>query len=90
MKKRLYLHVNPISCAGHGLCAELLPEVVRLDDWGYPIVDPSPISGRLEGHARQALAACPTLALSLRSTPGRRASLANANKAIEVWAPPPD
>ena len=61
------LRVNPIACDGHGLCAELLPERVSLDDWGYPIVDPEPVSGELESHARRAVAACPTLALLLRS-----------------------
>ena len=35
------LVVDPVACAGHGLCAELLPERIALDDWGYPIVDPS-------------------------------------------------
>lgn len=70
--KRLYLHVNPTTCAGHGICAELLPEAVRLDDWGYPIVDPSPVSPYIQGHARRAVAACPTLALVLNATPVRR------------------
>ena len=32
------LRVNPTACSGHGLCAELLPELVTLDEWGYPIV----------------------------------------------------
>jgi ferredoxin len=59
------LRVNPIACEGHGLCAELLPERVRLDDWGYPIVDPRPITPELEQHARRAVDACPTLALLL-------------------------
>ncbi|MGH9077110.1 MAG: ferredoxin [Acidimicrobiales bacterium] len=64
------LRVNPISCEGHGLCAELLPEVVDLDDWGYPIVDGRPLPPGLLPHARRAVAACPTLALLLeRSTP---------------------
>jgi ferredoxin len=61
------LRVNPIACDGHGLCAELLPERVRLDDWGFPIVDPEPVSGEVEAHARRAVAACPTLALLLES-----------------------
>jgi ferredoxin len=60
------LRVNPIACEGHGLCAELFPERVRLDDWGYPIVDPEPIPAALEGHARRAVSACPMLALRLR------------------------
>ena len=59
------LRVNPIACDGHGLCAELFPERVTLDEWGYPIVDPEPIPDRLEQHARRAVSACPTLALLL-------------------------
>jgi ferredoxin len=58
--------VNPITCVGHGICAELFPERITLDDWGYPIIDPRPIPSRLEVHARRAVAACPTLALLLR------------------------
>src|SRR5690349_16159238 len=32
------LRVNPIACTGHGMCAELLPEAVELDRWGYPLL----------------------------------------------------
>jgi ferredoxin len=63
------LRVNPIACDGHGLCAELFPERIVLDEWGYPIVDPEPISRNLEQHARRAVAACPTLALLLSPLP---------------------
>jgi ferredoxin len=59
------LRVNPIACEGHGLCAELFPERIRLDDWGYPIVDQTPVPRSLERHLRRAVAACPTLALLL-------------------------
>ena len=59
------LRVNPIVCDGHGLCAELFPERIQLDDWGYPIVDSEPIPRALAGHARRAVAACPVLALRL-------------------------
>jgi ferredoxin len=59
------LRVNPIACDGHGLCAELFPEGIGLDDWGYPIVDGRPIPPRLEEHARRAVEACPALALKL-------------------------
>jgi ferredoxin len=61
MTRRLV--VNPITCVGHGLCAELLPERITLDDWGYPIIDPKPIPEHLAAHVRRAVAACPTLAL---------------------------
>jgi ferredoxin len=54
-------------CSGHGLCAELLPELIRLDDWGYPIVQPGPVPEHLDAHARRAVAACPALALRLRA-----------------------
>jgi ferredoxin len=68
------LVVNPITCVGHGICAELLPERITLDPWGYPIIDPAPIPARLEPHARRAVAACPTLALLWREAaePARR------------------
>jgi ferredoxin len=59
------VRVNPIACDGSGLCAELLPERIQLDDWGYPIVDPAPITPELREHAERAVAACPTLALLL-------------------------
>ena len=62
-RKAKKIVVNPIACEGHGLCAELLPEMIRLDDWGYPIVDPSPVPPHLEAHLKRAIAACPTLAL---------------------------
>jgi ferredoxin len=59
------LIVDPIACTGHGACAELFPERIRLDDWGYPIVDRGPVPEELLVHARRAVAACPTLALRL-------------------------
>jgi ferredoxin len=59
------LAVDPISCDGHGLCAELLPELVRLDDWGYPMLDPRPVPPQLLDAAHRAVKACPTLALRL-------------------------
>ena len=61
----MQIRVNPIECEGHGICAELFPERIRLDDWGYPILDPTHIQRELIGHARRAVTACPKLALSL-------------------------
>ncbi|HEY4828900.1 MAG TPA: ferredoxin [Solirubrobacteraceae bacterium] len=59
------LRLNPITCEAHGLCAELLPELIRLDDWGYPILDESEVPPDLIGLARRAVDQCPTLALLL-------------------------
>jgi len=69
----LHIVVDPIGCTGHGLCAELFPERVRLDRWGYPIIDPAAIPPELEAHARRAVAACPDLALRILVTPGEPA-----------------
>jgi len=59
------IHVDPVKCEAHGLCAELLPERITLDEWGYPIVDPAPIPASLQDLARKTVNACPTLALRL-------------------------
>lgn len=59
------LRLNPIACDAHGLCAEIVPELIRLDEWAYPIVSGEPVPAQLEKHARRAVAACPTLALQL-------------------------
>lgn len=57
------LRVNPIACDAHGLCAELLPEIIELDPWGYPILMSASVPHSLADHAKRAAAACPTLAL---------------------------
>ena len=62
---RARLVINPVTCDGHGLCAEMLPELIELDDWGYPIVRSAEVPAHLEGVARRARALCPTLALLL-------------------------
>jgi ferredoxin len=59
------LRVNPIACEAHGLCIELLPELITADPWGYPIIADGPVPGELIPLARRAVAACPTLALLL-------------------------
>ncbi len=59
------LRVNPISCSGHGICAELLPELISLDEWGYPMIDPRPVPPGLGAEVRRTVAACPALALRL-------------------------
>ncbi|MGZ4177361.1 MAG: ferredoxin [Solirubrobacteraceae bacterium] len=61
-----HIDVDPIKCEAHGLCAELLPERITLDEWGYPLIDDTPIPASLEGLARRTVNACPTLALRLR------------------------
>ena len=57
--------VDWIACDGRGLCSELLPERIDLDEWGFPVVSAEPLPAGLLPHARRAVAACPTLALRL-------------------------
>ena len=56
---------GPPFAARSIFCAELLPELIRLDDWGYPILDEASVPDELLGLARKAVDACPTLALLL-------------------------
>ena len=63
--------VDPIACDGRGLCAEVLPELITLDDWGFPIIRECDVPDRLYQAAREAVRVCPKLALRLDG-PGRR------------------
>jgi ferredoxin len=63
------LQVNPILCDGFGHCGELAPELVVMDEWGYPIITSEPTSfsdvGVFES-ARLAERGCPRQALRIR------------------------
>jgi len=65
VRTALRLSIDRIKCDGHGLCAELLPEIIRLDDWGYPIIAAGPVPGGTAPLAQRAVASCPVLALAL-------------------------
>ena len=65
------LRVNPIACCGHGLCAELLPELISLDEWGYPVIAEGTVPPGLTREARRAVTDCPALALALSPEPDR-------------------
>jgi ferredoxin len=74
MNNKMEIVIDRIRCDGRGLCAELLPELMTLDDWGYPIVASGGVPEHLLGHAQKAVAACPVLALALRSKGARSAA----------------
>jgi ferredoxin len=63
------LRVNPILCTGHGLCAELVPELIDLDEWGYPLISAGPVPRELRKLAGRAVNDCPALALKLDPAP---------------------
>ena len=66
---RTELVVDRIACDGFGMCAELLPELIELDDWGYPIVAAGGVPDALMDHAERAVKVCPVLALRLARVP---------------------
>jgi ferredoxin len=67
------LRVDPVACDGFGYCAELLPEIVDIDEWGYPIITTEAIPSHLSALARRAVRDCPRRALLIeRITAARR------------------
>jgi len=61
------LRVDPVACDAYGYCAELLPERVTLDEWGYPMVDGTPVDSDLIALATRAAAECPRRAFLLET-----------------------
>jgi len=61
------LRVDFIACGGRGLCAEVLPELIELDDWGFPIVRADAVAPELLDQAAEAVRLCPLLALRLET-----------------------
>jgi NADH:ubiquinone oxidoreductase subunit F (NADH-binding)/ferredoxin len=59
------LVVDWTRCDGHGLCAHVVPELIRLDDNGFPAFPDTPVPAWLEPGARRAVGICPALALRL-------------------------
>ena len=63
------LRVDPISCDAFGYCVELLPEIVGVDEWGYPVLPDSPVPVHLVDLAKRAVKDCPRRALFLEKVP---------------------
>jgi ferredoxin len=57
--------VDFTGCDGRGMCAEILPDLIRLDDWGYPIIADREVPRELLQEAAEAVRICPMLALHL-------------------------
>jgi ferredoxin len=65
---RLQLSIDPVACDAYGYCAELLPEAITLDEWGYPMLDGKSLPPELLALARRAARDCPRRAVTLRET----------------------
>jgi ferredoxin len=74
--------IDRIRCDGRGICAEMLPEVFALDDWGYPMLRTRAVPAELEALARRTVETCPVLALKLVRTdnPDRASSRHTAQR----------
>jgi ferredoxin len=62
----LRITIDPVACDAYGYCAELLPEAIALDEWGYPMVDGRPLPSALVAQAQRAVRDCPKRAITLR------------------------
>lgn len=59
-----HLVVDPTKCDGVGICAIKAPDLITLDDWGFPMIKPSDlIDSQLLKQAKRAVGACPKRAL---------------------------
>jgi ferredoxin len=61
------LEIDWTRCDAHGLCAELLPERIARDEWGFPLLRRSDVSSADKNRVRRAVAVCPALALRLEN-----------------------
>jgi ferredoxin len=68
----VHVLVDPVACDAYGYCAELLPEAITLDEWGYPVVDGKPLPPELLAAARRAARDCPRRAITVRTRLGAR------------------
>jgi ferredoxin len=66
------LVLNPILCDGRGLCHDAAPELIELDEWGYPLLPGGGLQAELTRDERKAAEdathACPLLALHMERT----------------------
>ncbi|MGW3492286.1 NADH-ubiquinone oxidoreductase-F iron-sulfur binding region domain-containing protein [Streptomyces sp. NPDC001020] len=73
------IFVDWTLCRGHGLCADILPEVFELGADGFPTVAQAPVPRYAEAKALRAVRRCPALALRIeedtRSRPPSRSNL---------------
>lgn len=62
----LRITIDPVACDAYGYCSEILPEMIGLDEWGYPVIRDGPLDKDLVAMARRAARDCPKRAFTLR------------------------
>ncbi|MCZ7460309.1 NADH-quinone oxidoreductase subunit NuoF family protein [Streptomyces sp. WMMC940] len=68
------LAVDWTLCQGHGICAEIVPELIRMGADGYPSVAEAAVPMHLRGRAQRGVRRCPALALRIEQAPAPRGS----------------
>jgi ferredoxin len=59
-------HIDTDTCAGHGLCASIAPDLFEVDDeTGRGVVREPDVSRELVSDLKGAIASCPAAAISL-------------------------
>lgn len=76
------LAVDWTLCQGHGLCADVVPELIRLGHDGYPALADASVPLHLRARAERAVRRCPALALRVESAPAERPA-APARRALD-------
>ena len=62
------VRVDHDRCEGHARCNAINPQLFELDDVGYSSVDSLEIPAGFEQDARNAVANCPEMAISLEES----------------------
>lgn len=65
MSERLKVVIDKPACCGYGICAEICPDVYKLDSNGIVFVENEIVPEGLEEQAREGADACPQSALSV-------------------------
>jgi ferredoxin len=65
----LYVKVDPSRCCGYTSCAEVSPEVYKLDEQGFAYVDSAVVPPGLGAKAREGAAICPERAIYVGELP---------------------
>ena len=88
MSDQLKLKIDWIACNGYGVCEASAPDLIALDDWGYPVLPDGPVPRDLVDQAEKAINDCPMLALaweSKRTATGGRLGRLLGRGSVRRW-----
>lgn len=68
------LRVDWIRCDGYGLCGDLAPDLIELDEWRYPILRAGALDSWERDEAQRAVDCCPMKALIIEPVPMDRSA----------------